>query len=46
MGIGFKQNDRYSLEMRYQTKIEVIENNASYNSEYKTFSIIFGYSLF
>lgn len=46
MGIGYKQNDRYSLEIRYQTKREILGNYLSWSSEYKTFSIIFGYSLF
>src|SRR5690606_38551156 len=46
MGIGFKQNDRYSLEIRYQTNREILGNYAFWNSEYKTVSLIFGYSLF
>ena len=46
LGIGYKQNDRYSLEMRYQTNREVLREYLSWNSEYKTLSIIFGYSLF
>jgi len=46
MGIGYKQNDRYSLEIRYQTKRELLGKYTYWNSEYKTFSIIFGYSLF
>jgi len=46
MGIGYKQNDRYSLEIRYQTNREILGNYLSWNSEYKTLSIIFGYSLF
>ena len=46
MGIGYKQNDRYSLEVRYQTNREVLKNYYFWRSEYKTLSIIFGYSLF
>ena len=46
MGIGYKQNDRYSLEIRYQTNREILGNYSFWSSEYKTFSIIVGYSLF
>ena len=46
MGIGYKQNDRYSLEIRYQTNREILGNYLSWSSEYKTLSIIFGYTLF
>jgi outer membrane autotransporter protein len=46
MGIGYKHNHRYSLEIRYQTKREILGHYSFWNSEYKTFSIIFGYSLF
>ena len=46
MGIGYKQNDRYSLEIRYQTNREIIKENSPWTSDYKTLSIIFGYSLF
>tara|TARA_B110001452_G_scaffold208999_1_gene179289 strand:+ start:60 stop:1283 length:1224 start_codon:yes stop_codon:yes gene_type:complete len=46
IGIGYKQNDRYSLEVRYQTNREVLKNYYFWRSEYKTLSIIFGYSLF
>ncbi|MBP9793144.1 MAG: tRNA modification GTPase [Flavobacterium sp.] len=46
MGIGYKQNDRYSLEIRYQTKREILGNYPFWSSEYKTLSILFGYSLF
>ncbi len=45
-GIGYKQNDKYSLEMRYQTGREVLSEYSFWSSEYKTLSIIFGYSLF
>ena len=45
-GIGYKQNDKYSLEMRYQTDRNVLSDYISWSSEYKTLSIIFGYSLF
>jgi len=46
MGIGYKQNDRYSLEIRYQTNRDILGNYLFWNSKYKTLSIIFGYSLF
>jgi len=45
-GIGYKFNHKYSMEMRYQTSRKVLINYASWNSDYKTLSIIFGYSIF
>lgn len=45
-GIGYKHNDKYSLELRYQTSREVLSDFLSWNSDYKTLSIILGYSLF
>jgi len=46
MGVGYKQHDKYSLEIRYQTSKEILEGYSSWSSDYKTFSVIFGYSLF
>lgn len=45
-GIGYKHNDKYSLEIRYQTGREVLSDFALWSSEYNTLSVIFGYSLF
>lgn len=45
-GIGYKHNDKYSLEIRLQTNREVLGDYTFWSSEYKTSSIIFGYSLF
>lgn len=46
VGIGYKYNDRFSLEMRYQTKKEILGKYITWSSDYKTFSMIFGYSIF
>ncbi|MDB4334750.1 porin family protein [bacterium] len=45
-GLGYKYNDRYSLELRYQTGREILDNYLPLRSDYKTLSVIFGYSLF
>lgn len=45
-GLGYKHNDRYSLELRYQTSREILSDFLYWNSDYKTFSVIFGYSIF
>ncbi len=45
-GVGYKLLDKYSLEMRYQTSREILGDYAAWDSDYKTFSIIFGYSLY
>jgi len=46
LGIGYKYKDKYSLGIRYQTSREILGDYLLWNSSYKTFSIIFGYSLF
>ena len=43
LGLGYKYKDRYSIELRYQTPRRF---DSSFANEYKTSSIIFGYSLF
>jgi hypothetical protein len=45
-GIGYKHNDKYSLELRYQTSREILSDYISWSSDYNTLSVIFGYSLF
>ena len=45
-GLGYKYNDKYGFEVRYQTYREVLGNYAYWNSEYKTLSVILGYSIF
>jgi hypothetical protein len=45
-GIGYKYNDKYSLEFRYQTSREILSNYSFWSSDYNTLSVIFGYSLF
>ena len=45
-GLGYKHNDTYSLEFRYQTNREIISEYVYWNSKYNTVSVIFGYSLF
>ncbi|MBN2613479.1 MAG: hypothetical protein JXB00_18130 [Bacteroidales bacterium] len=45
-GLGYKYKDRYSLEFYYQTNRELLGDYLFWNSEYKTFSILIGYTLF
>lgn len=45
-GLGYSFKNRYCLELRYQTTREILADYSYWNSEYKTTSIIFGYSLF
>lgn len=45
-GLGYKFRERYSLELRYHTPREVLNGYASWWSDYKTLSVIFGYSIF
>ncbi|MGB2416649.1 MAG: tRNA modification GTPase [Flavobacteriaceae bacterium] len=46
MGLGYNYNNMYSVELRYQTNRDVLKNYMFWNSEYKTISVIFGYTLF
>ncbi len=44
-GVGYKQDDRYSIELRFQNK-NLLGGYSFWNSDYKVVSIIFGYTLF
>ena len=46
MGIGYKHKDKYSVEVRLQTNRDILRNYTFWSSEYKTLSIIMGYSIF
>ena len=46
MGMGYKFQNKFSVEARYQTKRNVLVNYIFWSSEYKTMSLIFGYSFF
>ncbi|MBN1989063.1 MAG: hypothetical protein JW783_06705 [Bacteroidales bacterium] len=45
LGVGYKHKDRFSIEIRYQTRRDILGSYLSWYSNYKTTSIIFGYSL-
>jgi hypothetical protein len=45
-GLGYKYKNRYGLEMRYLTNREILNDYLTWFSSYKTFSIVFEYTLF
>ena len=45
-GAGYKFKDHFSAELKYQFKRELFNNYVSWFSEYKTISVVFGYTLF
>ena len=45
-GLGYKYKDKYSLEVRYYTNKKILGEYRYYRSDYKTISVIAGYSLF
>ena len=45
-GLGYKQNNKYSLELRYHTSRNLLNYYQAYRSHYDTLSVILGYSLF
>ncbi len=46
LGIGFKQNDKYSVEFRYRTNSNSISQSINWSSDYSMLSMILGYTLF
>lgn len=46
LGLGYKYLDKYSLSLRYQTDQDILGDYASWDTNYQTYSVIFGYSLF
>lgn len=45
-GLGYKYNDKFSLEARYFTSRNLLANYSGWSTDYKTFSVILGYTLF
>ncbi|WP_299253934.1 tRNA modification GTPase [uncultured Lacinutrix sp.] len=45
VGIGYKQNDKYSIELRYFKGRTLLNDYAFWDSNYKTVSLIIGYSI-
>ena len=48
MGIGYKFEDKYSIEMKYQFERDVLPMSANFawDAKYNSLSIIFGYTIF
>ncbi|MEM6524205.1 MAG: tRNA modification GTPase [Bacteroidota bacterium] len=46
LGVGYKRNDKFLLELRYFTGREVLTQFIDWSSSYKNFSLILGYSIF
>ncbi|MEQ9229614.1 MAG: hypothetical protein RIF46_02960, partial [Cyclobacteriaceae bacterium] len=45
IGIGYKQNDKYSLELRYEETRQILAE-PNFASKYQNISFIAGYSIF
>ena len=45
-GVGYKRNDKLSLEFRYHTSRDLFYNYSTTFSNYNTVSLIFGYTIF
>ena len=45
-GVGYEYGDRFSVEFRYYTTRDLLNNYGGWNSEYNTAALIFGYKLF
>lgn len=46
LGAGYKFKNKYSLELRYHTDRDILNDYSLWQSDYKTVSVIFGYTLF
>lgn len=46
MGVGYNYNKKYSVEFRYHTNRNILTDYVAWSSDYKTISIIFGYTIF
>ena len=46
IGFGYKFMDTYGIEMRYCTSRNILGDYLYWSSDYRTISIVFGYSLF
>ncbi|MFK7834006.1 MAG: tRNA modification GTPase [Winogradskyella sp.] len=46
IGLGYNYNNKYSIEFRYHTNRDLLADYIAWRSEYKTMSLIFGYSIF
>jgi hypothetical protein len=46
LGVGYKYNDRFSLGIKYYTNRDILSDYISWKSNYRTMSVIFGYTLF
>ncbi|TDX93010.1 outer membrane beta-barrel protein [Chryseobacterium daecheongense] len=46
LGVGYKYNDRFSAEFRYLSPRSFLDDYVYWQSEYKTISLVLGYTLF
>ncbi|HLS31905.1 MAG TPA: hypothetical protein VK021_13695 [Flavobacteriaceae bacterium] len=46
LGIGYKLQEKYSIEMRYQTYRNVLASQFNWDSNFSSLSLILGYTLF
>jgi hypothetical protein len=46
VGVGYKYRNRFSVELGYQTRREILGQYLMWSSQYQTLSIAFGYSVF
>lgn len=46
LGVGYKYNNRYSIEFRYFTPRNIVKDYILWGSDFKSISLILGYTLF
>ncbi|GAB4409657.1 MAG: hypothetical protein OHK0053_36450 [Microscillaceae bacterium] len=45
-GLGYKYKDKFALEVRYHTPIELFEQSETWNSDFQNIAFILSYTLF
>ena len=46
LGFGYNYDRKFSVELRYHSSRDLLTNYQSWDSEYKTVSLLFGYTIF
>lgn len=46
IGLGYKTKEKYSVELKYQLNREILGSYSYWSSDFKSISLIFGYTLF
>jgi hypothetical protein len=46
IGLGYKHNNKYSIELRYQFEREILSDYVNWTTKYSSIGLVFGYTIF